>query len=298
MYDMEKLKPITLDDLIRLGSRHDGGYVLPRRAIAATDILLSFGINDDWCFEEEFLRTHKSLPNPCRLFAFDASVSAAKLRREAIQLARQSLSKLLRFDFAAKRWGFFRMKHSIRFSLFFNQRERKFFPLFLGAKTEGEFVNFDHIFHEIIGMDRLSDRAVFLKMDIEGAEYDALPLLVPYLQKINAMVFEFHYLDRLGEAFENIVASFSERFFIAHVHANNYGGYIKNSKLPLTLEICFLNKDLLESPPRPSMLSYPVPGLDSPCNPDIPELAIYFGQDGLQATAGVSDTQPPTGVSQ
>jgi hypothetical protein len=39
MYDMEKLKPIALDDLIRLGSRHDGGYVLPRRAIAAMDIL-------------------------------------------------------------------------------------------------------------------------------------------------------------------------------------------------------------------------------------------------------------------
>jgi hypothetical protein len=293
MYDVEKLKPVALDDLIRVGSKHDGGYVLPRRAIAATDILLSFGINDDWRFEEEFLHTRESLQNlprsakknPCQLFAFDASVSAAKLRREAIQLARQSLSKLLRFDFTAKRWGFVRMKHSIMFDLFFNQRERKFFPLFLGAKTEGEFVNFDHVFHEIIGMDQLSDRAVFLKMDIEGAEYDALPLLIPYLQKINAMVFEFHYLDRLGEAFENIVASFSERFFIAHVHANNLGGYIKNSKLPLILEICFLNKDLLKYPPRPSLLSYPAFGLDSPCDPSIPELPIYFGQDGLQVTA-------------
>jgi hypothetical protein len=30
MYGMEKLKPVALDDLVRLGSRHDGGYVLPR----------------------------------------------------------------------------------------------------------------------------------------------------------------------------------------------------------------------------------------------------------------------------
>jgi hypothetical protein len=27
MYDMGKLKPVALDDLIRLGSRNDGGYV-------------------------------------------------------------------------------------------------------------------------------------------------------------------------------------------------------------------------------------------------------------------------------
>jgi hypothetical protein len=285
MYDIEKLRPIALDDLVRIGRKYDGGYVVPRRAIAATNILLSFGISGDWSFEEDFLRTHAVAPPPpphthkrtaCQLFAFDASVSAGKLCREAIQLAERSLAKLLRFDFTAKRWGFVRMKTAILFSLFFNQRQRKFFPRFLGTKTEGEFVDFDHIFHEIIGMDQRSDQSIFLKMDIEGAEYDTLPMLVPYLQKINAMVFEFHHLDRFGEAFERILASFSEKFFIAHVHANNYGGLIENSKLPIVLEISFLNKSLLKCPPEPSGLSYPVPGLDSPCNQHVPDLPISF----------------------
>jgi hypothetical protein len=287
MYDIEKLRPIALDDLIRIGQRNDGGYVLPRRAIAATNILLSFGISSDWRFEEDFLHAHAAASpcsasgTQCRLFAFDASVSAGKLCRESLQLAGQSLSKILRFDFTARRWGLLRMKKAILFPLFFNQRERKFFPLFLGAKTEGKFVNFDHVFHEIIGTNQLSDQTVFLKMDIEGAEYGALPLLMPYLQKINAMVFEFHYLDRFGEELERIVDLFSERFVIAHVHANNYGGFIRNSRLPITLEISFLNKGLLKYPPEPSRLSYPVPGLDSPCNPHISDLPIPFDSGGL-----------------
>jgi hypothetical protein len=147
-------------------------------------------------------------------------------------------------------------------------------------------------------MDELSDRAVFLKMDIEGAEYETLPLLMPYLSKINAMVFEFHDLDRRGEAFESIAASFSEEFFIAHVHANNFGGYIENSRLPLTLEIYFINKGLFKSPARPSLLSYPVSGLDSPCDPRIPDLPIYFGQDDWQVTLKASGSQPLIGALQ
>jgi hypothetical protein len=301
MYDIERLRPVALDDLVRLGSRHDGGYVLPRRAIAATDILLSFGINDDWNFEKQFLRAYKSLCSAkrksCLLFAFDASVSGRILRQEAIRLARQSLSAFFRLDFAAaRRWGIVRMKSSIEFDLFFNQRKRKFFPFFLGKKTEGKFVDFNHIFNKIIGMEKLSEQSIFLKMDIEGAEYESLPLLTPYLSKINAMVFEFHDLDRCGEMFESIVASFSGSFFIAHIHANNFGGYIENSKLPLTLEICFLNKELLNHSAKPSTLSYPVPDLDSPCDPDIPDLPIHFGRDDLQAAPGASEAQPLTGA--
>ena len=40
--------------LKRLGSSTDGGYLVPLECIKNTKILLSFGLNDDWSFEENF----------------------------------------------------------------------------------------------------------------------------------------------------------------------------------------------------------------------------------------------------
>ena len=50
------LKPFFLkkDELIRLGSIDDGGYVLPLKDIISSDVLISFGISDNWDFEKDF----------------------------------------------------------------------------------------------------------------------------------------------------------------------------------------------------------------------------------------------------
>jgi hypothetical protein len=47
MYELEKLHPIQIDNLIRLGREGDGGYVILKQQIEKTDILLSFGANTD-----------------------------------------------------------------------------------------------------------------------------------------------------------------------------------------------------------------------------------------------------------
>ena len=63
MYRIPKfLKPKVTGDLFRIGSSNDGGYVIPKNAAADTDTLISFGLFDDWKFEEDFknLRIAKS----------------------------------------------------------------------------------------------------------------------------------------------------------------------------------------------------------------------------------------------
>ena len=71
MYRIPKfLKPKVTSDLIRLGSLNDGGYVIPRNAVIDTDTLISFGLCDDWKFEEDF----KNLKN-CKILCFDHSVT-------------------------------------------------------------------------------------------------------------------------------------------------------------------------------------------------------------------------------
>ena len=41
-------------NLIRLGGKNDGGYVLPEEAVKAADLLMGYGIAQDNQFEEDF----------------------------------------------------------------------------------------------------------------------------------------------------------------------------------------------------------------------------------------------------
>ena len=40
--------------LIRLGQPNDGGYCIPEKSLDETNILFSFGLDDNWSFEEHF----------------------------------------------------------------------------------------------------------------------------------------------------------------------------------------------------------------------------------------------------
>ena len=45
-------KPKT--KLIRLGKSNDGGYCIPEKSLDEANILFSFGLDDNWSFEEHF----------------------------------------------------------------------------------------------------------------------------------------------------------------------------------------------------------------------------------------------------
>jgi hypothetical protein len=55
-------EPPKQADYIRLGKSGDGGYIIDRQSIAASEKLLSFGINYDWSFESDFLRQKSIIP--------------------------------------------------------------------------------------------------------------------------------------------------------------------------------------------------------------------------------------------
>ena len=43
MLDIERLKPIHVTDLIRVGRDNDGGYVIPKSILLKSESLLSYG---------------------------------------------------------------------------------------------------------------------------------------------------------------------------------------------------------------------------------------------------------------
>ena len=50
----------TGNDLIRIGRNHDGGYLIAKVDIEKSDLLISFGISDDWSFERDFVKNKKN----------------------------------------------------------------------------------------------------------------------------------------------------------------------------------------------------------------------------------------------
>jgi hypothetical protein len=272
MYNLERYHPVELNDLVRLGRDHDGGYVVSKRQIEKTDILLSFGINDDWSFEADFERQ-----KPVEIYAYDYSVSKKCKQTE------------IRDDFGFMLGSFFVLRRSRvkeywrkisetkrnlkRLYSYFNEKgSRRFIPKYLGDSDVDEYISFDKIFNELSDVKNLS---VFIKMDIEGAEYKALPQLSPYFDKINGMAIEFHDLNH-GKTFEEITAPLLNNYYIAHTHANNAGGHIINSPLPMLLEITFIHKSMLPGNMRLSTSKYPMKGLDYPNIETLDDIVLNF----------------------
>ena len=57
-------------DLVRIGRDYDGGYLVSQSDIEKSDLLIGFGICDDWSFEEDFI-----LRNDVEVVVYDASVN-------------------------------------------------------------------------------------------------------------------------------------------------------------------------------------------------------------------------------
>ena len=65
----ETFKPVDDYELLRIGSDYDGGYLVEGQSLQNSDILLSFGIDNDWKFEQHFYAL-----KPIRILAYDGTV--------------------------------------------------------------------------------------------------------------------------------------------------------------------------------------------------------------------------------
>ena len=123
---------------------------------------------------------------------------------------------------------------------------------------------------------------LFLKMDIEGHEWDIFKYIpLEFLSMFEQMVIEFHNLEFMQNdyfGFLNLTQSdmtavferINTVFYLGHIHGNNCGG-IKD--VPNTIECTYIRKDLVESAPHVETIPYPIPHLDIQNNvyqPDYP----------------------------
>ena len=175
-------EPFYCSGLIRIGKDHDGGYLVNKEDISKSKSLLSFGINDDWSFEEQFLGI-----NNCPLYGYDNSVNDDMLKGKNLQEAHQKF--------------FQGTKHHI-------------------SKNVGKYNTINEISFKDTLENKGSD--IFLKCDIEGSEYDILDDIISNTKLFSAIVMEFHEINNFAKFNEltHFISKIDQK--LVHIHINNY----------------------------------------------------------------------------
>jgi hypothetical protein len=145
-----------------------------------------------------------------------------------------------------------------------------FFSLGLAKKTDAVYMTLQDINSNHLNE---GDKA-FLKIDIEGSEYEALSgITLDTIDKYEQIIIEIHDLDseKLNSfSFKDLLSKFRSEFYLIHVHGNNNDGFVyaQGACIPKTLELTFLNKrynvqETIGSAMFPRTLDFPnVEGFD------------------------------------
>ena len=104
-------KPLANCELIRLGKFNDGGYLVGKNSINNSEYLVSFGLDLDWSFEEDF----KKKNNKINIICFDDNLDKKFiLKKIIIQIIFIIFNKNLKYLF-------FLIKNFINFNFFINK---------------------------------------------------------------------------------------------------------------------------------------------------------------------------------
>jgi len=224
-------------DLIRVGPKEDGGYLLPNEMLEKIKNVISFGVNVDWRFEHELNSKFKipvnlfdssSVLRLVILFLIKGFAGVILLKSNLKEL-RSRLARL--FDY----FTFFKSINVSLNKLFINEKTAE--KVFLNCCTN-----------------------TLLKCDIEGWEYDILDMISLYKDKFDLIIMEIHDVEGKLEKSEAFVNELKSDFAIVHIHMNNfYPPSIKG--FPYIVEITFARRNYL-SKIGDSPQYLPIEGLD------------------------------------
>jgi hypothetical protein len=246
-------RPWSSASLIRLGQDYDGGYLIDERDVAASTALLSFGINDDWSFERDFLRRR-----PVPLQAYDATLTP----RYLVKRLWRSLKRLKPHEITGS------LHSLVDFPQFFSGN-RRHFRKYVGLDGVAGYVSFASVMRTL-DESLQGQSGIFVKIDIEGSEYRILDDLLEHAARFSALAIEFHDVDIHLATLERFISRFPLK--LVHVHANNHA-LINGSRTPLVIE-CTFSASQPDGEPGTAMLPH---ALDMPNKRNRAEIEITFG---------------------
>jgi hypothetical protein len=162
----------------KLGGYKDGGYVVDYRAVLASDILVSGGVGSNVRFESDFLDIRNGSTH---LILIDPTISIFRMITRGF------------YHFLKKEQSGFRS-----FSEVFN-----FFYLRRKATIVGRYLGVDFNLSDVLNSELIKKSShIFLKLDIEGSEYDLLDSINLNSTQITGICIEFHDLSSDNNIFK------------------------------------------------------------------------------------------------
>ncbi|MDC0140618.1 hypothetical protein OAI72_00285 [bacterium] len=231
------LKPYSSDKLIRFGRNNDGGYLIEKKSMLESDVLLSFGIDHDWSFEEEFYFRTNSL-----VHTYDGSVGPIFFIKKLKMRIQGLVTKPSKEYFeVSKFWFRLPLNFYKFFKILHSKKGPNHFEKFVG-NDEGYIA-----FKDTLKNIPKKSNKIFLKIDIEGDEYYLLDEIIEKSELFTALVIEFHTVNKNINKIENFISLFDLN--LVHTHINNYGNISENG-IPEVIELTFSkfsNLDFIEN---------------------------------------------------
>ena len=153
------LKPYHTNksNLVRLGPKTDGGYIIDKRILRLTNTLITCGLNDDWEFERDFWKRKIK----CQIAAYDHTINKEfwwnRFKKDFIAFL---LFRKLRIS---KILDIFKY---LDYKLFFNDKKHHYQKKIVFKKKNNKEITIPEILKNL--------KNIFLKIDIEGDEYQIL----------------------------------------------------------------------------------------------------------------------------
>ncbi len=269
LLDKSLLRPIEYQNLKRVGSKGDGGYVVPIDQIPNCETLLSLGLSDNWEFDKEFLAINPKV----NVIGVDHTIGTWWFVRRIVLYSWEIILHSTFLNRAKRGKYVTKLRNSMEYFTFFGEPnthlKRK-----VSANNGGINITLDRIFGSNPKASACHD--VFLKMDIEGGEYDVTEDIVRHQNRIRCIAAEFHELDKRTDDFNKCIQRLSQNFLVIHVHGNNGAAYDRINDFPTVVEITFINKALLDHELLYSSHEYPREGLDFPNNSAVSDYGLKF----------------------
>lgn len=198
--------------LIRIGSIRDGGYYVTHRAVLESSFLISGGIS----FNAEFERDFHSINLDAQIIMVDKSFSIIKniLRIPYWFIFKRSMLGYIStsIDSVVLAWCFGVMR---------------------------KFIGKEYGVNDILRLVTKSGRG-YIKLDIEGSEYEILIDLIKNEDHFNGVIIEFHDVDQHLECINRYLGN--SNLELVDIHVNEIGG-LGFGDLPKSIEVSLLRKE-------------------------------------------------------
>ena len=196
------LKPLNIkrSNLIRVGPKKDGGYIIDKRILGKSKTLISCGLNDDWNFEKDFLRKN----GDTSIIAYDHTVTnkfwIKRFKKDFLALL---LLKKLKLD---KILDVFKY---IDYKFFFRKNKIHFQKKIVSKIKNNKEITISKILNNY-------KKNVILKIDIEGDEYRIFKDIKKNSKKILFLILELHDVDKNTTKIKNFLRKLDLK--IIHIH--------------------------------------------------------------------------------